>query len=141
MCSPGIDNPLRQQCGPPSVCKEPMAPGECTPTRCAALSWCFPWCVKDTWALLTRRAANVYFNRTALEQTEGCKGQYYECGLGCALHMHGVLVYKVALRRQMVRLREPFELNWTAANAGTSDYRPIARSVKDTLTGAVLRAK
>ena len=138
LCQPGSEDPLRQQCGPAAACKEPIAPGECTPTRCARLNWCFSWCVKDTWALMTRRAANVYFNRTALEKTDGCQGQYYECGLGCALHSHGVLVYKVALPRMIIRLRQPFMFN-------QSDYRPnarnhiIARSIVDTLSPAVLR--
>ena len=60
-------------------------------------------CVKDSWNLMTRAAANVGFNHSALTSAPekaakehfSCLPQaqwHNECGLGCALHLHDVEV-------------------------------------------------
>ena len=71
-------------------------------------------CAKDTWALMTRAAADVYFNASQLGALRSslwassllwprCFSHMSECLLGCALHQGGVEIRTVALRRVMIR--------------------------------------
>lgn len=67
-------------------------------------------CVSDLWALTTRSAADVYFNKTLLlnavavaaERRLTCGNSLWwnECFLGCALHAHDVEVREVSASGQ-----------------------------------------
>ena len=82
-------------------------------------------CVKDTWALVARGAADSYFNRTLLKSVhaEASRAGYrcltvrrYECRLGCALHLRGADVRVLPLPRQIVRSRVDRTGNATTAH-------------------------
>ena len=74
-------------------------------------------CAKDTWALMSRDAASVYFNATLLSTapklchldqlgkiSHGIRDMSPECRLGCTLHRHNITVRTVmSLGRTIVR--------------------------------------
>ena len=74
-------------------------------------------CAKDTWALMSRGAASVYFNATLLSTapklchldqlgkiSHGIRDMSPECRLGCTLHRHNITVRTVmSLGRTIVR--------------------------------------
>lgn len=86
--------------------------------QCHARSDNGKWgCAKDTWGLVSRPAASVYFNKTKLDRVRNmadCTDQKAECQLGCALNSDSVSIYKVKLLRQI--LRSPADLSYISEN-------------------------
>lgn len=69
-------------------------------------------CAKDTWGLMSRAAADVYFDGGLLAnpsartkaQNKTCSNHSAECRLGCALHLHGVrLRLGASIARTIIR--------------------------------------
>lgn len=76
--------------------------------QCHARSDNGKWgCAKDTWGLVSRSAASVYFNKTELDGVRNmanlCTDSCAECQLGCVLNSNGVSIYKVKLSRKILR--------------------------------------
>jgi len=83
--------------------------------KCHARSDNGKWgCAKDTWGLVSRAAASIYFNKTKLDSVRNmaglCTDQTAECQLGCVLNSDNVSIYRVKLLRQI--LRRPVDLSY-----------------------------
>lgn len=85
----------------------PMSAGERESGMCDPIKRRRFGCVKDTWALASRDAANVYFNRSLLELTRNDamlnRARWFECRLGVALHSRNVTVRWRTLKRTICR--------------------------------------
>lgn len=76
--------------------------------KCNARSDNGKWgCAKDTWGLVSRSAAPIYFNKTKLDRVRNmaslCTDQRAECQLGCVLNSENVSLYRVKVSRQILR--------------------------------------
>lgn len=76
--------------------------------QCHARSDNGKWgCAKDSWGLVSRSAAPVYFSRAKLDSMRKmanlCTNPSPECRLGCALNSNNVSIYKVKLSRKILR--------------------------------------
>ena len=59
-------------------------------------------CVKDSWQLVSRAAADFYFNATEYKKCRGAI-QNTECRSGCVLHMNHVEVFRINMQRVILR--------------------------------------